>query len=238
MSARWSAEPGTLVDRKARAGDLGATRVVDDVERLADLPVRLAAPRRAASACVGPDLTVPRLLGGELLAPRPDRDVRLLATDRDIRVGGVRDAQELLLEVLLDLGEGRVELLDLLAGLGGRPLELRHLRTVGRGAGLDRRADLLRCVVALRLERLGLGQQPSPLGVQLERAIDERRVLALVDRALANDVGLLAEPGKADAHAVAPSIAASRRRVATKSGSSDASSQPARGPLVRPRNAR
>ena len=60
----------------------------------------------------------------------------------------------------------------------------------------------------------------------------------LSTRALANDVGLLAEPWKADAHAVAPSIAASRRRVATKSGSSDASSQPARGPLVRPRNAR
>ena len=152
--------PGALVDGKARARDLGAARVVDDVQRFADLPVRLAPPGRAAFGGVGTDLAVPRLLGGELLAPRPDRDVRLLAPDRNVRVGGVRDAQEQLVEVGLDLGEGRVELFDLLAGLGGGPLELRHLGTVGGGAFLDRRSDLLRCVVALRLEGLGLRQQP------------------------------------------------------------------------------
>jgi len=73
---------------RSRAGDLGASRVVDDVEIRGDVPVRSAAPAA----------TVDR----ELLAPCPDRDVRVLAADRDVRVGGVRDAQEEVLDLGLD----------------------------------------------------------------------------------------------------------------------------------------
>ena len=98
-----------LVDREPGAGDLGAARVVDDVERLAELPVRLAGPGRAAGRRVRTDLALERLLVGEQLAPGPDRDVRLLAADRDVRVGRVRDAQQQVVEVGLDLGQLGVE---------------------------------------------------------------------------------------------------------------------------------
>ena len=109
MSARWRADPGALVDREARARDLRATGVVEDVERLAELPVRLAGPGRTVGRGIRADLSLERLVVGELLAPDADRDVGLLATDRDVRVGRVRDAQELVVEGGLDLGEPGVE---------------------------------------------------------------------------------------------------------------------------------
>ena len=111
---------GALVDREAGAGDLRAAGVVDDVERLAELPVRLARPGRATGGRVGADLAVDRLLARELLAPRADRDVGLLATDRDVRVGRVGDAEELVVEGRLGLGELGVESCDALAGRRSR----------------------------------------------------------------------------------------------------------------------
>src|SRR5206468_7690154 len=89
---------GALVDRESRAGDLGAARVVDDVQIRGDVPVRSAAPAA----------TVDR----ELLAPRPDRDIRLLTADGDVRVGGIRDAQEEVLDLRLDDGQVGVDRLD------------------------------------------------------------------------------------------------------------------------------
>ncbi len=91
------------------------------------------------------------------------------------------------------------------------------------------------------LSGLALGEQAPAGGVELERGVDERRILALVGRALADDVGLVAEPLQADAHETPPTAAApdaARARSMTKSGSRLASSQPARGPLGLPRNAR
>ena len=123
---------------------------------------------------------------------------------------------------------------------GGAPgAQLRDLGAVGRGAAADRLADLLAGGVALGLELVRLGLQPAALGVDLDRPVDQRRVLALVDGALADALGLVAEALDADAHAEpSPAAPASVRRRMTKSRSRLASSQPARGPLGRPRNAR
>ena len=235
--------PGALVDREARAGDLGAAGVVDDVELIAELPVRSAGPGRATRGGIGADLADERLVVGQLLAPHPDGDVRLLATDRDVGVGRVRDAQEQVVEVRLGVRERRVELGDAHAGRGGGGAQVGDLGAVGRGTALDRLADPLRGRVAFGLERLVLGQEPAPFRVELDGAVDQRRVLALADGAVADRVGVLAETLESDAHAGPPIVAgvasaASRSRRTTKSWSSDASSQPARGPLSRPRNAR
>ncbi len=219
-----------LVHREAGARDLGAADVVDDVERLAQLPVRLPGPGRA--------IGVGRLVRRRL-APAADRDVRLLAADRDVGVRGVGDAEQEVLELGLGGRELGVDGLDPLAGpRGGRP-QLGDLGPVGARAAADRLADLLRRRVALGLEGVGLGLQPATRGVDLDRPVDDRRVLALVDRALPDPVRFLAQPLDADAHAiVSPCSPAAFSRPITKSRSRLASSQPARGPFGRPRKAR
>src|SRR5439155_10954875 len=121
--------------------------------------------------------------------------------------------------------------------------------------------DLLGDQVALAAQVVRLGQEGAPPPVDLDRLIDDGRVVALRGRSEAQDVGFVAEPLQADAHGVpsaragtasssasssalssaafsAVQPAAARRRSRAKSRSSDARSQPARGPLVRPRNAR
>jgi hypothetical protein len=45
------------------------------------------------------------LVGGELLTPGADGDVRLLATDRDVGVGRIRDPQQQVLELALDVSQ-------------------------------------------------------------------------------------------------------------------------------------
>ncbi len=89
---------------------------------------------------------------------------------------------------------------DPLARRDGRCLEVGDLRTVGLCAALDGLADALRGGVSLGLERLALAEEPAPFAVELEGAIDQRRVLALVDGTLADDVRLVAESLQADAH--------------------------------------
>ena len=79
--------------------------------------------------------------------------------------------------------------------------------------------------------------------IELDGAVDQRRVLALADGAVADRVGVLAKTLESDAHGGPPIVAgvasaASRSRRTTKSLSRDARSQPARGPLSRPMNAR
>ena len=200
-----------------------------------------AAPRRAAGGRVRADLALERLLDGELLAPGPDGDVRLLAADRDVGVGGVRDAEQEVLDLGLDVRELRVDRGDPLAGFDRARPQLRDLGAVGLRAALDRLADLL----ADAAFRSALSVSPSPRSwpaarVGCDRLIDDRRVLALVDRALADRVRVLAEPLQPDAHAAPPPGAAEPRAAARgrTRRRGVASSQPARGPFVRPRNAR
>src|SRR5436190_527616 len=85
----------------------------------------------------------PVLLAGELLAPDADRDIGLLAADRDVRVGRVGDVQEQVLERGLGTSQRRVKLADPLAGRGRGGSEVGDLGAVGRGPALDRLADLL-----------------------------------------------------------------------------------------------
>src|SRR4029453_16746040 len=120
-----------------------------------------------------------------------------------------------------------------------RRLQVGHLGTVRCRAALDRLADPLRGSIPFRLEGLALAEQLPATGIQLERPVDDSRVLALVDRALADDLRLIAESLQPDAHATAPvRPPASLARAMTKAGSRLASSQPARGPFGRSRNAR
>ena len=121
---------GALVDREARAGDLRAARQVDDVERLGDLPVRLALPRRAARRRVGADLALERLTPRQLLAPGPDGDVRLLAADRHVGIGGVRDAEQEVLDLGLDRRELGVDRVRRVADLGRAGPQRGDLRAV------------------------------------------------------------------------------------------------------------
>ena len=68
--------------------------------RLADLPVRPALPARPVRRRIAP--TSPLGWTRQLLAPRPDGHVGLFATDRDVGVGRVGDAQEQVLDRRLD----------------------------------------------------------------------------------------------------------------------------------------
>ena len=143
----------------------------------------------------------------EQLAPGPDDDVGVGVADRDARVGRVRDPQERVVEPGLDVGGLGVERRDPLAGRDRGGLQRGDLRAVGRGAAADRLADPLRGGVPLGLEAVGLAEEDAPAGVELEGDVDERRVLALVQRALPDDLRLLAEPLQPDAHAPASASA-------------------------------
>ena len=85
------------------------------------------APPGGASAPTSPST---RLLDGEQLAPGPDGDVRLFAADRDVRVGGIGDAQEEVLDLGLDGRELGVDRGDPLAGGGRGSLQVGDLRAV------------------------------------------------------------------------------------------------------------
>jgi len=121
---------GTLVNREARPGDLRAAGVVDDVEGFGELPVWLAGPCRAAGWRVGADFALERLLDGQQLAPSPDRDVCLFATDRDVGVGRVGDAEEEILDLGLDGRELGVDRGNPFAGGRRGGLEIGDLRAV------------------------------------------------------------------------------------------------------------
>ena len=71
---------------------------------------------------------------GSDLAPGPDRDVRLLATDRDVGVGRVGDAQQQVVELGLGLRQLGVERRDARAGGARGGAQVGDLGAVGRGA--------------------------------------------------------------------------------------------------------
>ena len=124
---------------------------------------------------------------GELLAPRPDRDVGLLATDRDVGVGRVRDAQEQVVELA---PRSRPASASSVAIRSPAAVDAaRRSATSGpSGAAPPLIASPIRFDAALR-SALSASLSPSrraALGVERERAVDERRVLALVDRAVAD----------------------------------------------------
>ena len=106
-------------------------------------------------------------------------------------------------------------------------------------------ADRLRGRVSLGAQAVGLALELAAARVGGEGGIDERGVLALVDRALADRVRLLAEPLQPDAHAAT----AHAGKCAARRGLSQAPVDELRlrawraasrraGPFGRPRNAR
>ena len=127
---------------------------------------------------------------------------------------------------------------DPLAGRDGRGLERGDGGSVRVRAASDRLADRLRRLVALGLEPVALGQELAPAPVGRERLVDERGVLALVDRPLADGRGVVAQPLQPDAHARASVIRlASRSRSRTKcrleAGQHPAGARPVRSPEER-----
>ena len=227
--------PGALVDREAGAGDLRAARQVDDVERLGDLPVGLPAPGRAAGGRVRADLALERLLDGELLAPRPDGDVRLLAADRDVGVGGVRDAEEEVLDLGLDVASS----VSIAAIRSPASTERRRSSATSGPSGFA--PPLIASPISFDAAfRSALSASPSPSSapaalVGRERLVDDRRILALVDRALADRVRVLAQPLQPDAHAgTSHGAADASRRRSTTNPAIEAREQPAGARAVRP----
>ena len=154
------------------------------------------------------------------------------------------------LELRLDVGGLGVERRDPLAG--ARPRRPAASATSGpSGAAPPRIASPTCFETALRSAlRASASPRSAPAaGVELQGDVDERGVLALVERALADDVRLLAEPLQPDAHA--PASRSLRRRIVASAdiagacsqprrpagerrsrGSRLARSQPARGPFV------
>ena len=135
---------------EARARELHAAREVEDAELFADLDVRR-------------DLEV----GILPLADHPDDLVRrAVGAGRDLGRGDVRDHQKRLAEIVVDLRE-------LLVDLGYAVADLAHLVLRGRdvSAGSRDLADLLRGGIALRLQRLGLGDERAALRVEVPRLL-------------------------------------------------------------------
>ena len=122
---------GALVDGEARAGDLRAAGIVDDVQRFPDLPMGLARPCGAARGSIRTHLAIDRRVLCQDLAPGAHGDVGVLAADRHVRVGRVGDPQQRLLGGRLDLGEFGVERRDPLTRGDRRRLQVGDLGTGG-----------------------------------------------------------------------------------------------------------
>ena len=201
------------------------------------------APPAGASAPTSP---LERLARGQLLAPGADRDVGLLATDRDVRVGagwgcagaGRRASASISREL-------RVELGDPLAGRDRRGLAGRRPR--GRpGSAPPLIASPIRFEAALR-SALSASLSPSSRRRSASSSsarstsagssplsIAPWRMTSGSSRSRCRPTLMRAPPCRGAGRPRPQPLAADD----TNAGSRLASSQPARGPLVRPRNAR
>ena len=202
------------------------------------LLVRLARRRRPRRAL---EVDVAR----QLLAPGPDGDVRLLAADRHVGLGGVRDAEQQVLDLRLDGRQLGLDVGQALADLGRSGAERGDLGAVRLRAALDRLADRLRRRVALGRG----GRRPRPgarAGARRRRAPRRRARGPRPCRSRPCRIASGSSRSRCSPTlmriALMPEVCRRRRPPAgaptTNSGSSLASSQPARGPFGRPRNAR
>src|SRR4029079_5179148 len=121
--------------------------------------------------------------------------------DRHVRLGGVRDPQQQVLDRRLLLGQLGLDGGQARADLGGTTAELSDLWAIGRRPTFDRLADRFRCRVALGAEAIRLALQLAASGVVSEGRVDERRILALVNGALPDRLTVLAKSLQTDAHA-------------------------------------
>ena len=170
---------------------------------------------------------------------RADGDVRLLAADRDVRVGRVRDAEHRVVERGLDGRSSSASMaVDAVGDGGRRRLELGDLVACRIGAAAHGLADAPARVVALGLERVALGHQLAAPLVELERAVDEAGSSPLSTAPRRRRSGSSRSRCRPTLMPGRPPRRPRAGGRSTKSRSSAASSQPARGPELRPRNAR
>ena len=165
---------------------------------------------------VGADLSLRGLLARQLLPPLADRDICLFTTDRHIGVGRIGYAEERFVELPFHGRQFGVYGIDPPAQLGRGGPQLGNLPATGLGPSSDRLTDSLRCKVAFRLQPVAFVGQLAPADVELDRAVHDGGILALVDRALADSIVVFAEALGADAHDSRPSrtAASSRSRFA------------------------
>src|SRR5690349_5668718 len=147
-------EPGSAAHEhgEPRAGELRATREIEDAERFSQLPVRSAAPRSR-------------------LAPRPDDPVRRLVAVGDFGEREVGDVQQLLLDGRLQATELRLERVDARGVLTALLAHLRRQLTLR----LHQARVRLRRFVPLRLKLVELpGERPAPHVERLELVEESR----------------------------------------------------------------
>ena len=70
--------------------------------------------------------------------------------------------------------------------------------------------------------RVGFTEERAPLCIEHEGGVDQRRVLSLVERALADDLRLVPKPLQPDAHPAASAVSC----VAARPGSPVSSASP------------
>src|SRR5699024_2042084 len=150
----------------------------------------------------------------------------------------VRDGQQLRLDPRFHLRQLGIQAADAV-----RQLAEACLQAVRRGwiALAHQLADALAAGVALVLGGVRPGEQGTPASVELQDALDGLWSLSLAaDRPL-DRLRVVADHLQPDHRPLPPFVAAgspapaaTRKRSTTKRRSSEASSQPARGPLPRP----
>ena len=174
------ARPLADVEREAGAGHLRAALEVEKAEAVGELPV--GEGREA--------------LEGGALAPRERRLVRARVADRRRGVGRVGDGEEGVSQARLGRADGLVELGDLGLEAVGLLQERRGLVAL---AGLHQRPDPGAERALLLLERLLRRERRPALRVELDGAVDERRIAeAFVEHALAHAGGVVAEKLEVD----------------------------------------
>jgi hypothetical protein len=136
--------------------------------------------------------------------PRPNDDVRLLAADGDVGVRGVRDAQQGVVELCLDRCE-------IASSASMRPAfaadaAFSSVTSCPLGSAPARITSPMRrlCLVPLRLQRIGLRDERAAALVELDGAIDDGGILALVGGRELQPIGILADALQPDAHARHP----------------------------------
>ncbi len=200
------ARAGAGVQDEARAGDLGPALEVEQVQARADVPVRRPIP------------------GRQRLAPRAnDRVVLGAGAVGDLVARRVGDEEEVRLELRLHEGELRIQGRNPVTQRAER--RLARLRLVGL-AGADQLPHLLAARVPLVLGGIGRGQQLAPSPVVRQQSVDDLGAFSLAGDGRLDGVRIVADGLDRD-HDASP---AARSRSSTKGRSSEASSQPARGP--------
>jgi hypothetical protein len=208
---------------------------------VAELPVRLAGPGGSARRRIGAHLAVDRLLARQLLAPDPMVTFASSPPTGMSRSGGFGMRKQEVLERRLRRGQLRVEVLDPLAG--GRRGRLGARRPPApSGAAPPLIASPMRFEASFRS---AFSPSLSPRSRRRSASTSSARSTSAGSSPLRTAPSRIrsgSSRSRCSPTLTTPLRLRPRRQprsiaAATKSLSSDASSQPARGPLSRPRNA-